>query len=247
MKGVFFIVLSFLILSGIAYSSSIEVGINEVLKGSAISINYDNSSSLVKFSTEFFNTGSVGYSARAKLEVLNNDTLLFSGWSDEKSLAPGDRQKFDIYWYGNQTGQYQAGIKVYYGNEIMEYKKFNFTLSDVAEPKDAFEIYGFRTYDDLVVFDIFSREDVKNVTIIPSKYTYGWIFEQKQIDSMAKNTTRLVVMKYYPTMWSPSTADFSIVSDGGKFYTQRSLVMKKESGLSGMLLSVLDSLRIAFS
>jgi hypothetical protein len=247
MKALFFVVFCMAILAGVAYSSYIEVGINGVMKGNAISIMYDNTTNIAKFSTEFFNTGSVGYSARSRVEIYDNDTLLFIGWSQQKDLTPGERKTFDLYWYTNETKNYGVVVRMYYGNEIADYDKFNVTLGRSMQRNDSFEIYNFRTYDDHVIFDIRSSQDATGVVIMPSRYTYGWIFEQKELGNMSNGDTRTVVLKYYPSLWAPGPVNIMVASDGGRLYTQRTLDMKKESGLTGILLSIFDSIRMIFS
>lgn len=247
MKKIFLIlIICFLFLIEIVYSSVIEVGISEILKGNVSSIIYDNNSNIVKFSIEFYNTGSVGYKTRVKIEISNNETI-FNGWSQEKDLMPGERKSFDIYWYGNKTGNYFAKLKAHFGNEILEFKEFEFSINKSIEPKDVFEVNNFRTYDNYVIFDVTSKDDVKNVTIIPNKYTPGWIFEQKEIASMSKDSPKLVIIKFYPTLWTPSNVSLTIVSDKGKYYTEKEVEMKKNEGLRGFFFSIIDMLRIVLS
>jgi hypothetical protein len=246
MKAIFFVALCMLLLTNAAYSSYIEVGINEVMKGSAITITYDNTTNIARFSTEFFNSGSIGYSARAKVEIYDNSTLVFNGWSQQKGLTPGERKTLDVYWYNNETKVYDAKVKVYYGNEIEEYDKFDFSISGI-QPKDAFEMTNFRTYDDHVIFDVRSNQDARNIMIIPSQYTYGWIFEQRELGNMSKGESRTVVMNYSPSLWSPGSVTLIAASDVGRLFGERTFEMRKESGLSGLLLSFIDSIRTAFS
>ena len=247
MKTLFLAVFCMAILAGAAYSSYIEVGINSVMKGNAIAITYDNTTNIAKFSTEFFNSGSVGYSARARVEIYDNSTLLFSGWSQQKELTPGERNTFDIYWYTNETKNYGVIVRMYYGNEITDYDKFNVTIGRSMQRNDSFEIYNFRTYDDHVIFDIRSSQDAKGVVIMPSQYTYGWIFEQKELGDMSKGSTRTVVLKYYPSLWAPSPVSIMVASDGGRLYAEKTLDMKKETGLAGIIMSIIDSIRMNFS
>jgi hypothetical protein len=245
-KIVLILIICLLFLIRIAYSSLIEVGINETIKGNVSSITYDNNSNIVKFSIEFYNTGSVGYKDRIKIEIFDNEDLIFSGWSQEKDLMPGERKSFDIYWYNNKTGKYFAKLKSYFGNEILEYKEFEFSIGRSTKPEDNFEIKNFRTYDNFIIFDVDSKEDSHDVVIIPQQYTSGWIFEQKEIGNLTKNGSKLVVMNYYPSLWTPSNVSLAIVSDGGKYYTEGTLEMKKNEGLTGAFFYVVDRLRIAF-
>jgi len=244
MKKIFLACLvCFFILVKVSYSAIIEVGVTEILDGEVTSIIYDNSSNVVKFSTEFYNTGSVGYKARIKIEVFNDSELVFVGWSKEKVLMPGGKEVFDSYWYGDR-GKYSMKVKTYFGNEIKDYKKFEVELNRDITPEDVFEIKDFRTYDNFVIFDIKSKVDTKDVVIIPSKYTYGWIFEQEKIDSMPENSSKTVIMKYYPTVWNPDNVNLTIVAERGKYYSEKTFEMKKIEGLKGLFLYLIDKLKI---
>jgi len=247
MKKIFLIcIICFLILIVVVRSQIIEVSIVEELKGKISSINYDNSSNIVKFSIEFYNTGSVPYKARIKTEIFNDNKLIFNGWSQEKDFLPGDKKIFDIYWYTNYTREYFVKLKAYFGNEIKGYKKFGFLVSDSIVPENVFEIKDLRTYENHIIFDVYSKEDAENIIIMPNNYVYGWIFEQKKIDEISKDDSKLVILNYYPTLWTPSNISLSIVSDSGRYYTEKTVEMKKNEGLTGLIFYIIDSMRIAF-
>ena len=243
---VLIIIVCLLVLIKNVYSSLIEVGISEAVKGNISSITYDNNSNVVKFSTEFYNTGSIGYKNRIKLEIFDGEKLIFNGWSQEKDMMPGEKKVFDIYWYNNTTGNYYAGLKAYFGNEILEFNKFEFSISRPMGPEDSFEIRNFRTYDNYIIFDLYSKKESNNVTIIPDKYISGWIFEQKEIGNIPKDSSKLVVINYYPSLWTPSKFNLIIASDKGKYYTEGTVEMKKNEGLMGAFFYVIDKMRIAF-
>ena len=246
MKKALLIMACFLLLVGVVYSAIVEVGIIETLEGNISSLNYDSSSNIVKFSIEFYNTGSIPFNARIKTEIFNESEIIFSGWGRGMEFMSGDKKASDIYWYADNGGDYFAKLKVYFGNDVKEYKKFAFSVSDSVESEDVFEIRNLRTYDDHIVFEVYSREDAKNVIVIPKQYTPGWIFEQAEIDNISGNSSEFVVLNYYPTIWRPSNISLEIVSDKGKYHTEETVEMSKGEGLIGLLFYVMDSLRIAF-
>jgi len=246
MRKIFLIyVICFLIIIEIAYSSMIEVGISEELKGNISSITYDNSSNIIKISIEFYNTGSIAYKTRVKVEFLDKDKVIFNAWSQEKEFMPGDKKSFDTYWYTNNTGNFFVRLKVYFGNEILEYEKFSFIVNKSLMPEDIFEVENFRTYDNYILFDVKSKEDVEKVIVMPDKYIPGWIFEQREIDIISKDSSKLVMLNYYPTLWMPSNISLIITSDKGKYYTERIFEMKKNKGLIGFFYRLVDGIRIA--
>lgn len=244
MKPLFSAALCLILLSTAVFSSSIEVGVREVLKGSVLSITYDNSASTVRFSTEFYNTGSVGYSARLRLRVVQESAIVFEGWSQKKDMGPGDKQNFVIFWNNNASGNYTADIRAYYGNEIADYKDFDFSVKG-TNSQDAFEMTGMRTYDDHIMLDITGKSNA-SVVIIPTDYTNGWIFEQAKLD-IAENQSRTVMIRYVPTLWSPSTVKIVAASTDGKLYSEKTFGMEKDSSLVGMINSLIDSVKLYFS
>ena len=243
-KFILLLVLCFFILVEIGFSTMIEVGVSEDIGSKIISETNNATFNVVKFSTEFYNTGSVPYSIRKRIFVYNDSYLLFSGWSQEKSLMSGDKKNFDIYWYASSSGNYKYKLRFYFGNEINESETKEFQVRDALTPEDAFEISSFRTYDDHVVFDLKSKSDAKNIIIIPYKYTPGWIFEQKTIDSMKNNTVKTVSLPYSPTVWEPATLKMMIVSDYGKYYSEKTVEMKKETGIVALFYYIWDNIRL---
>jgi hypothetical protein len=237
------VILCLLILTKLSLSALIDVDISENIKSKIIYENNSISFDIVNFSTEFYNIGSVPYSARARIFVYNDNKLIFNGWSQEKDLMPGDKKTFNIYWYVSSPGKYESKLRLYFGNEINESEKKELQIGETLIPEDIFEINNFRTYDNYVIFDVKSKKDAKNVIIIPSKYVSGWIFEQKTIDSIKKDSIKTVKINYYPTLWKPTTLKLSIVAENGKYYSEKDLEMKKEEGIIGMIYSILDSLK----
>jgi hypothetical protein len=224
----------------------IEVDVSEYVKGDIVSYSRNVSFNVVKFSTEFSNTGSIAYKARARIFVYKDDKLAFTGWSQEKTLMPGSRKTFDIYWYSNSPMKYKAKLRLYFGNEIIESEEKEFQIDKILVPEDTFEIMNFRTYDDYVIFDIKSKKDAKDVMVIPSNYPLGWIFEQKTIDFIRKDSMKTVLINYYPTVWEPKSLKLMIVGENGNCYMEKTLEMKKEEGIIKLFYDVLDSLRSFF-
>ena len=243
MKKLFLICLvCFFIFVNIVYSTLVEVDIAETLDGNIVSLLYDNSSNIVKFTTEFYNTGSIGYKARLKFEIFEGNKMVFSSWSKEQVMMPGDKQVFENYWYG-EGGVYSVKLKAYLGNEIKQYKKFEVSINTDIESESVFKIKNFRTYDDFVIFDVQSDRDVENVVVMPSKYKYGWIIEQEEIDFIKGNTSKTVKIKYYPTVWSTSDIKMIVVSDEGKYFSEQCLVMEKYGGMTGFFYMLLDNFK----
>lgn len=237
----------FLIFIGNVYASLVAVSTAEMLKGNLTSLFIDDSSNVIKFYSEFYNIGSIAYKARMRIDILNESNLVFTGWSKEEVFMPGDKKNFEMFWFSDSKGKYTFKLRIYFGNEISEYRETVFEVKKSIEHEDAFEIKEFRTYDDFVIFDLYSKRDVENLIIMPYKYTPGWIFEQKKIDSMKKNETKVVVVPYYPTVWGQKELKLVVVSNEGIYYTEKSLQLEKKTGLIGLFYYIVDNLKIIFS
>ena len=243
MKTLLIIFVFFLLFSTLVLSTTLDVGVSEDVSIKIINENLNISNNVVKFSTEFYNIGSVGYKGRARLFVYNGTNLISDGWSEEKSLMPGEKKTFDIYWYAKYSGNYEYVLRMYYGNEILENDKKELKINETHKPEDIFEITNYRTYDDHIIFDLKSKEDARDIVIIPYRYVTGWIFEQKAIPNMEKDSVKAVSLNYIPLIWAPANLTLAVASDNGKYYSESNIRMDKLSGLIGLIYSIYDRLR----
>lgn len=245
MKRILLFVLFTLFFFQIASSTVIKVEVPKDLKGNISSFSYNYTLNILKFQIEYYNTGSVAYKVRNRIDILNDSKEVFTGWSEEKSLMPGDRKNFEIYSYINSTGNFTVKARSYFANEILE-QKFSIEKSTSILSENVFEIKNFRTYDDFVIFDVKAKENVRNVVIIPSDFPVGWIFEQKKIDSIDKNNEKTVILHYYPTIWTQENLTLAIASDEGRYYTEKIFELKKEAGIQWLIYYIIDNLKIIF-
>jgi hypothetical protein len=243
MKKITFSIFLALSFFSVANSTIIEVEIPQYLFGNFTSFSYDSSKDILKFWFEFYNSGSTAYRTRMRLDVLNDSRIIFTGWSDEKVLMPGDRKNFEIYWYTNSTGNFSARVRAYFGNEILE-RKFSLEKNNSFSPEDVFEIKNFRTYDDFIVFDIKAKRNAKDVVILPSDFPLGWIFEQKKIDFLKEGEERTVAIDYHPTAWTEGKLNLIVASNDGRYKTEERFEMKKEAGILWLIYYLTDMLKL---
>ena len=232
-----------LILSN-AQAVLIEVNVPKTLRGNITSFSYEFFNNLIAFRLEFYNSGSVSYTSRARIDVFNYSQTIFTAWSQEKKFMPGDRKIFELYWFTNLTGNFSGRIRVYFANEMLE-KTFNLEKIYSYPTENIFTITSFRTYENAVVFDLKAEKDVKNVVIIPENIPLGWIFQQKKIEEMKKGEVRTVAISYKPTVWSEENLTLSVASEDGKHFAQKEVRLKKESGFLGFVHYLIDLLKLA--
>ncbi len=233
-------IMALALFSSLAFATAIDVSVDDRLSCEISSLVYNASYNITEFPVELYNTGSIGYKARARVDIIQ-DEIIFTGWSKEKALMPGEKKIFPVYWY-NEKGNYTLRVRAYFGNEILEHTE-NFTAEEASATEDVFKILGFRTYDSYVLFDIKSSEDVREVVVIPKNYLPGWVFEQERI-SFGNDDRKTVLINYLPAAWQESTVTIEIVSADGRYYKKESFKMEKEQGLLWFFYAFLDSFRI---
>jgi hypothetical protein len=242
---IFFIVSSLMVVTCV-HSSSIEVDVSKNLKGNISSFSYDYRLNVMKFDVEFYNTGTVGYESRIRIDVFNGTNDIFTGWGKESILMPGDRKDSEIYWYTNSTGNFTARIRTYYANEIAE-KVFPIEKNVSSESSSIFEIKNFRMYDDFAVFDVSAKDDAKNIIVMPSNFPAGWIFEQGKIDFIKKDSKKTITIQYRPDVWSEKNMGLEITSDDGIYYTKDAVKLEEEHGIIRIFHSIIDKMKLALS
>ncbi|MEM5879634.1 MAG: hypothetical protein QXU74_04055, partial [Candidatus Aenigmatarchaeota archaeon] len=240
---VIFLLFSLLFFFSLSRAAIIKVDVSRNLEGKISSFSCDSSKDLIAFHLEFYNTGSIAYRARARVDIINNSKTAFTAWSGEKILMPGDRKNFEVYLYSNLTGNLTLRSRMYFGNEIQE-NFFTIEKKNSLESEDVFEIKNFRTYDDFVVFDIKANKAAKDVVILPHNFPLGWIFEQKEIALLNENEEKTVAIKYFPTVWTEGKVNLIVASDGGKHKTERTFEMKKEIGILWLIYYLTDQFKL---
>lgn len=246
MKYIIILLIILLLTPFLIEAQLIELRIKEIIDKEVGPLMYNKSISNGPFlvSFEIFNSGSVGYRARARMDVYKDKNFLFSGWSKEYSLNPGMRSKFDIYWFPvNLTGNYKAKIRIYYGNEMDDLKSINFKLKNIITPKDVVEITDLETYDDEIVFNIKSDQNLNNVLIIPSDYPLGWVFEQEKIENLEKNEKKQIVIPYEPALWIETPLTINVITGDGQYYTRGQFSLEREGKFSQFLHYLLKILK----
>ena len=234
-----------LLVMGFAGATEIMVAVSKTLQGSLITSMKENIS-IAELDVGFHNTGSVSYKARARLDVLNGTDIIFTGWSDKKTIVPGDRKDFKIYWYGpNMSGTFPSVARVYYANEITEPEAVNITIES-RDSRDVFRIYDFKTYDDYMRIDIEANETAKDVVVFLSVCPKGFICEQAEIAEIKAGKSAEVMLPYQTDLFYPDDIGIAVVTKDGSFYKDATFRMDRLTGLSVHINLFLDWLKNVF-
>ncbi|MFC2143041.1 hypothetical protein ACFLQN_01435 [Candidatus Aenigmatarchaeota archaeon] len=221
-------IISFCFIISLVNATSIDVKINPLLKGEINYFNYNISDTPVLFDIEFFNSGSFAYNTRIRLDIFNNDEKIFTGWSKKHNFFPGNTHTNKIYWYINEKGNFTIIPRVYFANEIVELDEINTEKQTTTETENIFDIKQVKVYDNTITFTLTSNQSARDIKIIPKKFVPGWIIEQETLISLEPNEMKKISLYYEPTVWSSRDIIIEIVSDDGKYYSEKTLKMRKQ-------------------
>lgn len=241
-----FMLLAFLLVFSASKAQEIRVGVKEVLKINSTAFNYTKTSYVFCGKQEVFNSGSLGYKARARIDIFNDSETVFTGWSEEKTLAPGMRDILEVCWFEpNASGKFLGRLRVYYANEILEKEGFEFNKIKRSS-EDIFLIEDFRTYDNHVRFSIKPLKTVESVIVFPSDYPSSWVFEQKKIDKIEKNDRISVELPYKADFWFNHSVKINVVAENGSYYSSKTFGLKKEEGIMKYINMLIDRIKVVF-
>lgn len=242
MKRFLLLPIVLLVLLAIASAAKIDVSIDDDLKCEISSLTYNTSNNVTQFLLEVYNTGSIGYKARPRVDIFDGNESIFTGYGREQVLMPGERKNDEIYWY-NKPGNHTLRVRVYFGSEILEHEEA-ISVSKPSTPESVFSIEEFRAYDSFAILDIVSNVSVKNVVVIPEDYLSSWIFEQATVGSICKNCRQSVLINYTSPAWMPNRVKIAVVSDNGIYYSEKIFEMEKNRGILWILYYFIDNLKI---
>jgi hypothetical protein len=218
-----------LLLPSLAYAQIISVGIAEVLKIEILGLEYNSvieSGEPLKVSFELSNIGSIGFRARARLDIFNQSNLLESVWSSEEDFPPSKGYRFNLYYPINSEGKFKARVRIYYANEIEEIKSFDFRVKKIITPEKVFEITSFTTYEKEIEFILKSNRTLENILIVPF-CPRAWVCEQKKLGSIKANETTKVTLFYEPSLWRESSIKINVFTEDGKYATTENFTMRR--------------------
>jgi len=188
------------------------------------------------------NTGSIEYAARVRMDIMSNSDVLFTAWSDEKRITPGQREGFVLYGYRPEASNLSMRTRAYYGNEMHELEPFYIGEWETAETKTAFSVMNFRTYDSYIRFDIMSNQSLEGVVVFPASYPSTWIFEQERIDGLERNAIKEVMIPYETGFFRERDISIVMATEDGSYYQEQVFTLNRETGLMKYVHLLMDFL-----
>jgi len=242
-KALGYLIVLFLFIIAAGAATEIEIFVSKTIEGNLKVTGIQNGTGVLEVNSGFHNTGGLPYMARARIDVIRGEEIIFTGWSEKKKLVSGERKNFKLYWYKPDTrGNFSLVTRIYYGNEISEPLIKNFTIN-TAGMQDVFTIYDFKTYDDYIRFDLYASKTVKDVVVFPAEYPKGWIFGQTVIDEIKKGKSVEVVLPYQTDIFYTENIKIMVATKDGMYYTQDEFELDRLTGVLKYINLFLDWLK----
>ena len=221
-------ILLFFAILPVTYAMIINVEIEDIVNGRSSYHNFNNSS-IVSFSLDWENIGSVDCNARLRMDIQDlNSSELHIVWSKKEVLAPGGGALLSTYYLPKKSGNYSATIKLYYCNDIYTISNFNFSF-EKPEFKKLNLSLDVATTKNEIKFKIKPKKDLDKLYIIPEKYPRGWIFDSLEVKNLKKSKEKEVTLTYIPAYWMPRDITFSLIS--GNYLKNVKIKLEEEKKL----------------
>jgi len=236
-KTMFFLLAFVLLLSSISFGSVVKVEVSETLKGDIVTSGIKSSGNLFNFTLEFYNTGTIAYVASIRGDIYQNNTKIFTAWSNDETLMPGSRKNFKLLWYALDKGDYVLKPRIYFANEIYEADDIEITVNSSGKEVSYFGVKNVRTFYNKILLTLSnSNSSIGKIFVIPYDYPAGWIFEQAELAPSAEQS---VYLDYRPTVFSEKPLTILVASEEG--YYMKTLYLRRESGIESFILNLLFS------
>ncbi|MBW6461427.1 MAG: hypothetical protein K0B07_00035 [DPANN group archaeon] len=252
----------FFLCTSLVYSAEINVNVAEHLDTVLKEIDCCKlNDKVMTASFDVFNSGSIAYAARIRLDVFDedNDKKITSVWSSSSEFNPGQRDSISLYWYEPSDTTRIAKVRLYRGYDILNLEEITWRFNKSVESQlskgfgefaDSDNIFGninfedVRVYEHNIRFKITADEDIEKVIVYPVQYKEGWIFEQTVVEDVIADKPRIVDVNYDTGFFYENEITLVAVSSDGEYYGEQKVLLKKESGIRKWLNLFVDMLKI---
>ena len=227
------IFMTILPMSGLAPDINIKVSDN--ISGYVEYFSFDNVtySTPQHFLLEWMNSGSVACKVKIRADILRNNSLVYTGWSQEKLLKPGAYDSFDIYWIADEDGNYRTILRAYYCFESEKIKEVNFSAVNMNKTKmssleNLADISITNTKDKIKVNikkNRNAKEELPDIIIVPSDYPAGWYFTSGKFKPEKGKISGFI--PYNTDYWKEEPITLEMISEDGKYYAKKTILLKK--------------------
>lgn len=218
----------------IAFPLSVTMDVGHELDADLKTTEAFESNGVYNLSLELYNSGSIAYLAKTRLDMFENGKKIFTAWGDSRIMIPGIKEKIDLYGQVNTSGNFTPRLRVYFANELLE-KWYPAREFIVNERQDVFTFSGISAGKDYVEFDIIADRDM-DILLLPDNYPPGWEFPFSEVRLKANETigNRMI---FTPDVIKDTEITLIAVSKDGKFSGSQKIQISKDEGslLSGFI------------
>ena len=141
------------LVGGLVQAAQIEIIVANLKQADVKTVAYTTERQIFLEVSEIYNSGSVGLLVRERLEVHENEELVYRGWSSEKMVQPGESKIFELAWHSPRATTAQATTQFFVDDEAYLLPEETLITFTGESPDNPFTLYDFRTYDTYIRFD----------------------------------------------------------------------------------------------
>ena len=218
------------IISGNALASKVDVHVSGIMTSDFKVTKIEETNNVIALYVGVHNTGSFIYDTTARMDIMDGNIILATGWSKTEIINPGNRKGLVVYGYKPDSNNISVRARLHYGNEITEQPLTPINERVDAEYEPAFSVYNLRTYDNFIRFDLETNQTLDNILILPQGFPATWKISQEKIDHMESGTIKQVVLPYQTNVFKERDISILVVTEDGLHLNEYVFKLKKETG-----------------
>jgi len=205
---------------------SVDVQIEEKIDGHMPYLNI-TSYSPQKYSVSWENVGTYFCRARARIDFYNKTKKVYTSWSSEGIIKPGETVTWHLYSY-LEEGMYNYTIRIDHCNEPYDFGPYPLIILNSTPMENVVDIISSSADEDRVKLTLKSNRDLRNLVIIPVEYPANWAFESVIIESMSAGETREVEISYEPINWKNQVINFVAATEDGNYLQRKPIILREQ-------------------
>ena len=156
----------------LVFGTSINVKVVGVLdsivkKMDHVQLDNDGYNAVLTTSYDVFNSGSIAYAARIRLDIFNGSEEITSIWSREYRLNPGQRDTIDLYWYEPSEANLNVKSILYRAYDVVDLENMTWIFEGIQSSGNNYGVndgYGSERNNELYL-DESVVDDTKRRTV----------------------------------------------------------------------------------
>lgn len=227
-------------LASAVFAATLEVDVKEIVGSETKAISTDSPNNILKASYDVLNSGSAAYGARMRMDIFNGTEQTATIWSNEESMAPGERKTIDLYWFSpSESSRFRAVTRLYRAYEIVGVGNISKNFSKSDAPNNI-EISRIHSYGNKIIFRIKSPADAQKIIVYAAKGPEAWLFEENAVENVKAGESRTASINYETGAFSENGISIMAAASDGKNYGTENFVVVKQEGIEKWLNEIAD-------